>query len=378
MIRVLHIISTDALAGTERYLIDLVVNAGNDLEVAIVCPNTGPLRTWLRRLPIKVYEISFAGPNLPQTAFRLLCLIRRYRPNVVHTHLGKATLVGTLAARVGGVKTIITTLHFIEPAYSSTHVKVLYPFFLLGHKLVNRNLTRMIAISRAVRDATIEREKVPLNKIVQIPHGTAAQIPRLDEAQRRAERSAVGIDPTAQIIISVARLEQEKGHRQLLTVIPKILAQFPNTHFLWVGDGSLRQELIQEVAARGLDSQVHMLGFQTQVAPLLALADIFLLPAPAEPFGLAVLEAMIARLPVVAVNAGGPAEIVVPQVTGLLTAPDPESIAAAVCKLLGDRAYARQLGEAGYARCISEYSVERMVQRTEKLYKDLVDKTRNA
>src|SRR5205823_1478666 len=122
------------------------------------------------------------------------------------------------------------------------------------------------------------------------------------------------------------------------------------------------------VADRGLGDQVHILGFQSKIAELLALADVFLLPAPAEPFGLAILEAMAAGLPVVAVNAGGPAEIVVPGVTGWLVPYAAAPLAAAVIRLLNDPIQARALGVAGRKRVETEYTIERMVGQTEALY----------
>ncbi len=370
--RVLHIISTGQNAGTERYLLDLVAHRSAAVEASVICPIGSPLAAAARATGVPVYELNFAPAALPRTVTQLWRHIRALRPDVVHTHLGKATLVGAPVARLAGVSAVVTTLHFIRPAYASTHTRLAYPIFLLGHKGVNRCISRMIAISDAVRAETIAREGVPRAKVVVIPHGTKFRGPPLEGADRQSARAMLGLPDSARVILTVARLEAEKGHMLLLDALPQILQAHPATVCLWAGDGALRPALVREVTSRGLRDQVHLLGFQPDVDRLLGLADLFLLPAQAEPFGLAILEAMAAGLPVVAVDAGGPAEIVVSGETGWLVPYAAAPLAAAVNRLLADPETARAMGAAGRRRVAACYTVERMVRETEAVYRDLL------
>ena len=145
----------------------------------------------------------------------------------------------------------------------------------------------------------------------------------------------------------------------------------PTAQFLWAGDGARRANLTREVVPRGLSGHVHILG-SPRCRPPVEPGHLFSLPAPAEPFGLAVLEAMAAGLPVVAIDAGGPAEIVVPGETGRLVPYAPAPLAAAVGRLLADPATARAFGAAGRRRVEACYTVERMVRETEAVYRDLL------
>lgn len=369
--RILHIISTGSLAGTERYLLDLLNHAGCETEVGLVCPNSGPLREVVREMGIPTLELNFGVRSLPRTAFAIFRYIKKWKPALVHTHLGKATLVGAVAARLAGVRAI-TTLHFIRPAYVATHSKIFYPFFLLAHKLVNLSLTRMIAISKAVGDETVRREKVAPARLVYIPHGTAFQ-PRLLTPEERCEaRKALGLDPSHPVLITIARLENEKGYDLLMEALPRIRQAYPDAQFLWVGDGALREKLEAQLLEIGASERVHLLGFRKDIAYLLALSDLCLHPTPVEGFGMVLLEAMVAGLPIAAINAGGPSEIVVNNQTGLLVPPNPVALAEAVCTLLADPAMAQAMGEAGRQRCATHYTITRMVEQTEQLYRDIV------
>ncbi len=205
-----------------------------------------------------------------------------------------------------------------------------------------------------------------------IAHGTGFRCAPLSPDERRAARAELGIGADGPVILTVARLEAEKGHATIVDALPQIRRAFPAAQFVWAGSGALRGRLEQQIVACGASDQVHLLGQRSDIGRLLAMADVFVLPAPAEPFGLAVLEAMAAGLPVIAVNAGGPAEIVAPGVTGLLIAPHATALAEAVCALLSDPERARRMGAAGQARCFAEYTVERMVRQTEALYAELV------
>src|SRR5690242_4464082 len=102
--RVLHIISTNAMAGTERYLTDLLKYASKNVEVAVICQGSGPLGESLKASGIPVTELSFQNKKLPETAFQIYAYLRKWKPDAVHTHLGRATLVGAIAARLARVR----------------------------------------------------------------------------------------------------------------------------------------------------------------------------------------------------------------------------------------------------------------------------------
>jgi glycosyltransferase involved in cell wall biosynthesis len=136
------------------------------------------------------------------------------------------------------------------------------------------------------------------------------------------------------------------------------------------GDGSQEEALRERVNSSGLAGAVHLLGFRTDAFALLNASDVFVLPSFAEPFGLVLLEAMAFSKPVVAVDRGGPSEIVVNGSTGLLApSPDAAAIADALMEVLADPALQRCMGQAGRVRYVEQFTTERMARATADLYR---------
>jgi glycosyltransferase involved in cell wall biosynthesis len=168
------------------------------------------------------------------------------------------------------------------------------------------------------------------------------------------------------VIGNVARLAEQKGQRTLIKAAPAILERFPDARFVIVGDGELRGEL--EVAAAGLPFELT--GTREDVAELLAGFDVFAFPSRFEGLCLAVIEAQVAGVPVVATPVGGIVETVVPGETGVLVPVDDQAaLADAVCALLADPELAGAMAGEARRRALARFSVDRMVQRTIALYR---------
>jgi glycosyltransferase involved in cell wall biosynthesis len=149
----------------------------------------------------------------------------------------------------------------------------------------------------------------------------------------------------------------------------KIHADFPAACCLILGEGNLHGSLKKQIESANLTDSVRLLGFRSDALSILAAADLFVLPSLAEPFGLAIVEAMALSKPVIATNAGGPREIVEHQVTGLIVAPnDPEDLANALRKMLSDPDYRRQLAANGYARFKQHFTSDRMARSMLDVY----------
>lgn len=131
-------------------------------------------------------------------------------------------------------------------------------------------------------------------------------------------RKELGLAETSQLLLTVARLHPQKGHDYLIPIIPKIIAKFPQVHFVWVGDGDLAPSLSKILQQHSVENKVSLLGYRNDIPDLLNAADIFLFPSYQEGLPFAILEAMVHRLPIVASNTGGIPEMIVHQRNGLL------------------------------------------------------------
>ena len=214
----------------------------------------------------------------------------------------------------------------------------------------------------------IARGDVATSKICVVPNGIHQPNPELLLSVDSVRRE-LNVPQDAPLLVCVARLEREKGINSLIEAIPLVHHAFPETYCAIAGSGSLKDQLTEQIQNLQLQEKVHLVGFYSDVLSLINAADLFILPSPAEPFGLVLLEAMALAKPVVACRAGGPKEIVQDGKTGLLSPPnDSSAMSDAIIQLLNDVKKRQVYGQCGYERFQESYTAEKMVENTLKTY----------
>ena len=187
-------------------------------------------------------------------------------------------------------------------------------------------------------------------------------------------RRSCGFPDGELVVLTVASLTPVKDHAGLLEAAARLRTQSAVPfRLLFVGEGALRSELERRVGELGLTRHVDMPGASDRVPDLLAAADVFVLPSHLEGMSNAILEAMASGLPVVAKAVGGNPELVVDGETGLLCRPgDPESMAAAIGRLLQDASLRRRMGEAARKRAVETFSIDAMLRNYADYYRRVV------
>jgi len=183
-------------------------------------------------------------------------------------------------------------------------------------------------------------------------------------------KSNLGFGESDPVLVVVARLEPQKGHKVLLNAMPAIRREFPNVRLVCVGDGVLRSELEEQTQGLGLNENVRFVGVQTNVQDWLALSQMSVLPSFYEGLPLVAIESLAAGVPIVATNVDGTPEIVVNGKTGLTVPPgDANALAQAICLLLHSQELRRQLAVAGRQWVLQEFTEAQQIRRTAELYK---------
>jgi glycosyltransferase involved in cell wall biosynthesis len=192
---------------------------------------------------------------------------------------------------------------------------------------------------------------------------------------REEVRHEFGIGPDAPIVLTVCRLFEEKGPRQLIEAMPAIRAEHPDARLLVVGSEmqrGYRGELEDLARDLGLNGSVIFTGQRRDVPQLMAAADVYAMPSHWEPFGLVFAEAMAMQLPVVALDSGGAPEVIANGVTGLLSPlGDQEALTANLSALLADPARRARMGERGRALVLDRFGLARMARDVERVYAEL-------
>ena len=337
---------------------------GYRVTLCFLYDKQGLIAEWQAREPFEIVDLQARGRGklakllMPLRALgRLWQILRHNNVKIMHSHSHFSNLLGLPVAWLAGVPVRLATQHVQPDRFSPW-------FWRLQGMLCNSPLvTKLIAVSEQTRQACLSVLRVRPERVVTVPNGVDLQqydSVTLDVTARLALRTELALPPDAPLVISVARLHTEKGHAYLLQALAKLADQHPKVHLLCVGEGHQQASLLELSASLGLAERVHWLGRRDDVARLLALADIFVLPSiHSEAMSLAILEAMAARLPVIITNVGGGSEVVVPGETGLIIRPeDALGLASAINELLSNPSRATAMGQLGRERVEEKFSWE--------------------
>jgi glycosyltransferase involved in cell wall biosynthesis len=295
---------------------------------------------------------------------RIAELLHQERADIAHLHGYRATNFGRIATRKVGIMNIV-----------HEHAALgLLPHQYLADLILRNYTDAAIAVSESVKKFMIRVRHIPPSKIRMIWNGIIlADYKKRDEATCYKKRFELGIPEGVRIIGTVTRLREEKGIEYFVRAIPAILKEFPAAMFLIVGEGPLRASLELMTRELGISQQIRFLGFRTDVAELLSILDVSVIPSVKEGFSLSLVEAMSVGNAIVASDVGGMREIAHHSRSVLFVRPaDWQAIAARVLFILKNPTIAKELSEEAI-RLSETFSVEKNVSKIGELYEDLIN-----
>jgi glycosyltransferase involved in cell wall biosynthesis len=382
-LKVMHILQDLGVGGTQEVVRTLVEYLAMGDCVPIVCTlKDGHLRQDIEKLGVKVeflegrrYDFIYLPLfvlDLLRIRQSLADLIRRYDIEVVQTHTVRfidlllLTLLPTTSLRV-----VLWTFHSAN-YLSSRAASVRYVYDLL-YRLHCRKVDGFVAVSDEVRKAMLRRIGPIQEKIVTIYNGV--DLKRYERSvDRVAVRRQLGLGAEAQVVATVGTLRKAKGHAFLIDAVAMVVPQYPNLHFLFIGDGELKTELQAQVQSLNLSGNIHFLGNRSDVATLLAASDFFVSSSLWEGLPMSLLEAMAASKPIVATAVSGTKLVMIPNETGLVVPPgDAQKLAEAIIQLVSDPARAKAMGVAARQRVAKEFSAQKQANDHLALYRRLLN-----
>lgn len=328
------------------------------------------------------YIDSLCRPIAPLADARalgaILGALRAVQPDIVHTHMAKAGLLGRTATLIHNRTSgrhhparLVHTYHghvlegYFRPRVSSA--------FMALERRLGRHTDALIAVSARVRDELVERFHIaPRKKFHVVPLGfDLAALAAIDEASRASAREALQIPRDAAVVTTVGRLTAIKNHALLLEAGRIVAERAPHVVFLIVGDGELRHDL-EGRAAAGLRGRVRFLGWRRDLATIYGASDVVALTSRNEGTPVALIEAMAAGVPGVATRVGGVPDVITDPGVGTLVAPDdPVALAAAILGLLASPQARREIGARARASVIGRFDVRRLVDDVDDLYRSM-------
>lgn len=305
--------------------------------------------------------------------FRLWLLLLRLKPDLVEFSTPKAGMLGTLAARLCGVRQRIYVLRGLKLETATGFKRQI---LLAAERLAAASAHVVLCNSQSLRAKAWLLGVAPESKLVLLGGGSSRGVDiELYSPGETDVRERYGIPPDAHVVGFVGRLTRDKGLPELIEAFDAILRAEPNTHLLLVGWFDSSDDRLGHDVRHRIEShpRIHLTGFVEGTAAYYRAMDLMVLPTWREGFPNAVLEAAATEIPVVTTLSTGSRDSVVPEVTGLLIPPGyPEAITEAVLKLLRDPERRRRMGLSARAWVLEHYNDEQVLGSTAAYYKDLL------
>jgi glycosyltransferase involved in cell wall biosynthesis len=299
-------------------------------------------------------------------------VFRHHRPHIVHTHAGKAGILGRLAAHSAGVPLIIHTIH--GPSFGSFQGPVPNWIFRNAEKKAAQHTDFFVSVAEAMIRQYQEAGIGSPERHARIYSGFDLD-PFLHATRDPQLAARLGIRPDDFVIGKVARLFALKGHEELIDALPTLVRHIPNLRVLLVGDGPWRPRFEKQVAQAGLSDRVIFAGLvpAPQVPAYLALTDVLVHLSRREGLARVLPQALATGKPIVATDCDGASEVCITGKTGFLIAPDDQpALVEGIRQLAADSELRRSMGAAGREFVRSRFSTQRMVDDLDALYRRLL------
>jgi glycosyltransferase involved in cell wall biosynthesis len=299
---------------------------------------------------------------------RLTGIFRAQKPDIVHTHSGKAGVLGRLAAHKAQVPTIVHTIH--GPSFGPFQGPLANLLFRSAERRAAKVTTHFVVVADAMKRQYLDEGIGSPTQYTKIFSGFPLQ-PYLSATNDLALRQRFGMAPNDIVVGKIARLFKLKGHDDLFNVAPEVVRRFPQVKFLLVGDGLWRSRFEQKACLLGLEKHFIFAGLvpPEQVPQLIGIMDIVVHLSRREGLARALPQALAAARPIVAYDCDGANEVCVNDETGFLVTPgDLATLRERLIKLSGDAALRERLGSQGRVFVRERFAVETMVQDLFRLY----------
>jgi glycosyltransferase involved in cell wall biosynthesis len=382
--------------GVTRVISMTLRHASRYGSVVLICKNREALKPWYNELwedDVIIRTVALRGVLDITNWFDIPNIVRTIRlarkAKLLHCHLHapfSCSPIIILAGIFSRTKIVVTEHYITQLKFLRRRKLSLIPSFVREAKIALQTTLKKISfrfIDKIIMVSESNQRFMAETFGKDIEHKTMVIVNGIETSlycDNQTFSINHGIDRNINVytVVVVAGLNNQKGHEYLFRSVPIILRKIPETRFVLVGDGHLREYLEELASSLGITNAITFLGFRSDVADIVRASDLFVLPSIFEGLPLSLIEAMACGKAVVATNVDGTADVVVDGVTGYLVPPrDPEQLAQKIIELLENPELRIRFGKAGREKVQKFFSAERMIQDYERLYEELLENTSN-
>lgn len=368
--RILHLISSSGFLGAENVVLELALyskHSGLNVTIGVFENSRNPnyeLADIAKHRGLEVKIFPCRGRYDGNTVNMIRDYIKSSVINLIHSHNYKSNFFAWIAlSKQKSVKWVITN-------HGRRLGQMLFLYYLVNI-LIMRRADKVIAVSEEIA-FNMKKQGISKKKITLIHNGIDFEkfinINTTDELRR-----TFGFNGTSKVIGTIASLTPEKGHIYLLEAAQQVIDRYPECCFLIVGDGGQRQFLEEKTSHLGLNEKVIFAGSRKDVPEILPMLDAFVLPSLKEGLPMALLEAMAAKIPVIASKVGAIPNIIEDGISGLLIPPEnPDAVAEAINTILSDENSAKEMTRRGFQKVRDHFSSKKMAEKYLTVYRELL------
>jgi glycosyltransferase involved in cell wall biosynthesis len=367
-LRILFLLTSLAYGGAETQVVRLAIRLklrGWEVAVASLMPPKAYVED-LEAAGIPVFSLGIRRklPD-PRPVLRLVQIIRKWRPDIVHSHMVHANLLARIVRFLAPIPVLICSARSIDEG--SRFREILY-------RLTDSLCDLTTQVSHAGLERYVRVGAVPRHKIRYIPNGVDTERFKPNLEDRLKFRKELGVDGF--VWLAVGRFDPPKDYPSMLQAFARVVHKHSNTILLIAGDGPLRKTMENLARELGIEKRTKFLGIRRDIPQLMNAADAYVMSSSWEGMPNVLLEASATGLPIVATDVGGNREIVLDSVTGFLVPPrNPEALARAMLRImdLSDEER-KEMGKRARKHIEVKFNLDRVVDLWEILYYELLEK----
>ena len=358
--KVTHLITTIERGGAEKQLLTLAseqVQSGIKVEV-IFLKGKPELKKEFEESGVEVNKLLIGKNFLKQIS--LLSKYLRKNPSPIHAHLPKSELLAAI---------VVTNKYFIFTRHNSE------PFWPGGPRIVSNLLSKFvckrasqgIAISTAVKSYLIKRGEIPTGYIIDVIYYGFQKDGSTISAGLKSIANLMASQGSIFKIGTIGRLVPQKDYPTLLSAFSNVLESVPNIELYVVGEGYLRKDLTELSQSLGINGKIHWLGKTEYINEFLSKIDLFILPSKYEGFGLVLLEAMVAKKPIIAANNSAIPEVLGKTYEGLFQTGDANALAELIKEAISEKSFSQRLVQS-YSGQLNLFDPKDMNKNVKNIY----------
>jgi len=363
-IKILHIQLQTLLSGVQNVMLQLLDLLPKDkFDIYVACQPTGPLVDEIKKRGFTHIPLKYIRRNLTPLdilAFiELFLMIKKYRFDIVHTHVSKTGFWGRIAARLAGVHKIIHTHHGVP--YHQNQFFLARGLYMLSEMIASRFCDYVVFMNNDEYELSIKYHLVARNKAKIIYNGFPVKEIETNSPKKASDKFVIG---------NVARFEKQKNHKTMIDVAIETCKRNKDINFIFVGNGSFYEKLNKKVNMLGLSNRIQLVGWQKDSKVWYKKFDVYLMFTLWEGMPLAILEAMNHSLPIVASDIPGNRELVRKENGFLVSSKDKDKLVDLLTKLPQMKDKLNTMGEKSLEILKKDFNLKKFYLSYMDLYND--------